>query len=133
MTDVEEIRKRHASCEKAFALASSPKRRTRIHKDRGILLGLLASHWKPIESAPKDGSIFRAGHFWDPGKFSQYDCFYGVKSHVCGEMGECCDSDWHFNTEGQQDKRFRCAMFEEPMKPTHWQPLPPPPAAGNGG
>lgn len=94
------------------------------------LSAMPAQEWRPIETAPKDGAVFRAGYFIDD-QFSQFDCFYGKKAHQC--ISDYCDSDWHDKRFGYQQDAFRCAMFEEQMKPTHWQPLPTPPTTAQEG
>lgn len=61
----------------------------------------LAEEWRPIETAPKDGTpilLYRRG---------QYTGYYGG-----------ADSGWRFNDP------LKTGMW--PL-PTHWHPLPPPP------
>lgn len=80
--------------------------------------------WQTIDTAPRDGTHFRAGR-WTDSYFEQFDCFFGKKHHQC--MSDYCDNDWHDEELGYQVDAFRCSMFEEQMKPTHWHPHTPPP------
>jgi hypothetical protein len=64
--------------------------------------------WKPIETAPKDGtSIFIIGN--DLG----LDCL-----SYCAAFWDN-DGAWHNDIDG--------SVFPEYYEPTHWQPLPEPP------
>lgn len=69
------------------------------------------SPWRPIESAPKDGTPVLVG--WNAGGWepSKCHCEDGVWGHLTHEMGFLpCDP-----------------------QPTHWLPLPPPPAMNQEG
>lgn len=113
-------RGRHASQEEVEALTSR-------------LLAALALKagepgWRPIDSAPKDGTIVdlcRHGDRWP-------DCFWGKPDHECGEAGRYCDDDWHGAKPGWVEATFQ--QFA-PQNPTHWMPLPaaPSPPSGGGG
>lgn len=85
---------------------------------------LAAMSWQPKASAPRDGSVFRAGR-WVDRRFSQFDLFFGKKHHDC--MSDNCDSDAHDKRFGYQRNYFRCAIFEEKMDFDVWMPLPAPP------
>ena len=66
------------------------------------------SEWQPIETAPKDGTVF-LGY-----KLGQFRECYKVPR-------DDCDMWWFGGTSGADD------LFPN-IKPTHWMPLPKPPA-----
>lgn len=83
------------------------------------------NQWRPIETAPKDGThidLWVSGEF--PGRYP--DAYFGMPPHECGEYGPYCDSDWHSAKPG-----WVCGTFGEFIctmeSPTHWRPLPTPP------
>ena len=61
------------------------------------------SKWKPIETAPKDGTIVLLYEPREP-----------IDSHTI-EVGAFNCEDWY------------CLMFTYTIYPTHWMPLPEPP------
>lgn len=63
--------------------------------------------WQPIETAPRDETVLVAGG----------DATYPVTACWGGEFGEC----WW--VDGQEDVHVEIGW------PTHWMPLPSPPAA----
>ena len=63
--------------------------------------------WQPIESAPKDGTAFLA---WEREWRGPFKCWWHVKNRNEAYWMDFDDSD---------------------PQPTHWQPLPPPPAASD--
>jgi len=76
--------------------------------------------WRPIETAPKDGTAIllwglSAGEISGPCKIASVDV--GV---YCGPGGDYDGFDW-YSSLGD--------AYAVWLKPTHWQPLPPPPGA----
>jgi len=71
------------------------------HTEQGALL----TRWQPIETAPKDGTRFMAYEEADEAKF--YPCWW--------------QEDFGY-WEGWQN------VWDSEPNPTHWMPLPPPPA-----
>lgn len=71
----------------------------------------MMAKWKPIESAPKDGTRFLA--FWS-GDYGTYTTRY----HSWGES-KFYNAGGRFIADCQQVPVNRC--------PTHWMPLPAPP------
>lgn len=71
------------------------------------------SEWRPIETAPKDGSVVL---LWEKGS----ELIYDSNSEIAAGY---CRYDGHWTT-GQYD--FWCDEIEC-CKPTHWMPLPEPP------
>lgn len=73
-----------------------------------------ASAWKPIETAPKDGYILFTGH-----------------------RGKAIDvGHWGSTTYDRSAKRYRQGWTASPgsvSNPTHWMPLPTPPATEGAG
>ena len=67
-----------------------------------------APKWLLIETAPKDRNILLAAEFYGP-------------------------SDWRIKIGGWADDAKRWELFGASWTPTHWMPLPPPPAIGQGG
>lgn len=53
------------------------------------LLELLKHKWKPIETAQKDGTVIRAGHYDDKNRWIEYDCFYYLDDDIV------CNAGWH--------------------------------------
>lgn len=78
------------------------------------------SAWRPIESAPKDGTEVLGWHpEWVNAEFSPD----GIRS--CIHDGErWCSAHW-------VDDDFNILHMGDHIQPTHWQPLPPPPAAAD--
>ncbi|TWA71943.1 uncharacterized protein DUF551 [Azospirillum baldaniorum] len=74
-----------------------------------------SARWQPIETAPKDGTPV---------------LIYGENLLVPGEMVVAVRSDEHDDLElwDVHDGKFGPHRLRGPS-PTHWQPLPPPPAA----
>ncbi len=64
----------------------------------------MADEWQPINTAPKDGTTILG--YWCNGEMSP---------------GSICDGEWV--PEWEQDQPW--------SMPTHWMPLPPPPAAAD--
>ncbi|WP_148716450.1 DUF551 domain-containing protein [Chitinolyticbacter meiyuanensis] len=84
---------------------------------------LVPEGWRPIETAPKDGTVVDVWHE-EFGRYAGY--YWGLPYHSCGEMGRLCDSDWHDLEPGWVDE------FNEPVSGegfTHWMPLPTAPSA----
>ena len=68
------------------------------------------TEWQPIETAPKDGTVFLA--YWEPPRNFPYKDKY----HVCHYAHGVIWPGW-INTPDDL--------------PTHWMPLPPPPKKGD--
>lgn len=67
----------------------------------------MTGEWQPIETAPRDGT-----------RVLLYVPPYGA---MCGHNS--------FNLFGSMDHRWHChSCLDRGAKPTHWMPLPPPPA-----
>jgi hypothetical protein len=79
--------------------------------------------WRPIETAPRDGTII---DLWSADEFGGRipDCYWGFPEHTCGEAGHHCDSDWHSLSEGWVHSTFNVRLDDSI---THWMPLPAPP------
>lgn len=85
-----------------------------------------AEGWKPIETAPKDGTVVDL-HDGEP---RWTDCYWGLPEHCCGEAGQYCDSDWHRLKPGWVDSARNEMLDDTGDPPTHWRPLPAPPSGG---
>ena len=72
-----------------------------------------AQQWKPIETAPKDGTIC---DLWVCGARAP-SCYWNDDDGLCGAP------HWRQNYAEVQG-----CSFELPGIPTHWKPLPSPPA-----
>ena len=90
--------------------------------------------WRPIESAPRDGT--RVDLVID-GQRSP-DAYWGRPDHSCGEAGQYCDSCPTY--DGWVDSTFMHYLTGEEglsgRDPTHWRPppaLPPAPSQDGGG
>lgn len=69
-------------------------------------------NWQPIETAPKDGTRFLA-----------YQAPFGISIvHRHDAGGEARNPRHHYECWALDDR------YGHPCKPTHWQPLPEPPA-----
>lgn len=82
-----------------------------------------ALDWRPIETAPKDGTAIDVYRRASEGRFA--DVFWGKPHHCCGEMGRYCDSEWHDLEDGWVDGVFNEPLDSESI--THWMPIPPAP------
>lgn len=88
------------------------------------------SPWQPIETAPKDGARVLIGWWNDDGVWDQR----------CAYWDAVFTSDWNEETNetvhiGEwTDGAVQSFNYEEThcYKPTHWQPLPSPPAQDGG-
>lgn len=77
--------------------------------------------WRPIETAPKDGSIIDV---WRP-EGGRDTVLWGFPSHECGEMGRYCDSEWHsIRAPGWVCSTFNQLVGRKHAPFTHWMPLP---------
>ena len=86
--------------------------------------------WRPIETAPKDGSYVDLWVINEDEKGRRIaDAYFGPIPHTCGEYGQYCDS---FPEEGNFwiDGIFGHEIYGDI---THWQPLPSPPVVDVGG
>ncbi|MCU0943587.1 MAG: hypothetical protein MUE35_13690, partial [Hydrogenophaga sp.] len=87
------------------------------------------SAWRPIEEAPRDGTTVllaapgrvTAGD-WHAEQWPTASEYHGSTGEYLGqyETGECVPAGWYSWDGG----------FTDENPPTHWQPLPPPPSAG---
>ena len=68
--------------------------------------------WQPIESAPRDGTQILAFARGQSG--SALDVFYGV-------------AEWAVDGPGKIQPHIEDWFWPYAIRPTHWQPLPPPP------
>jgi hypothetical protein len=87
------------------------------------------SEWQPIETAPKDGTTVL---LWQPAKVSAW----------CKEGGYLHLSRWYVHYENGAPSKYREPEWYQndmsggfggycgPLTPTHWMPMPPPPALG---
>jgi hypothetical protein len=71
-----------------------------------------AERWLPIESAPKDGTLVLAGELED-----------------CGFVLERGGSSIQFYQNVARYEGGKWQAWGQNFQPTHWRPLPPPPAA----
>lgn len=78
------------------------------------------SDWQPIETAPKDGTRVLA--FAQGATGSPLDVFYGVASWV--------NADPDVNP-GIPPEELSLWWWPYAIRPTHWQPLPPPPSGAS--
>jgi hypothetical protein len=78
--------------------------------DRGYLGGV----WRPIESAPKDGTWVMG--YWKTMPITQYPCI--------------CFADRCFSNPNAFETVQSNEYGSEEVYPTHWMPLPPPPQKG---
>ena len=72
--------------------------------------------WQPIETAPKDGTKILVN-----GKFNSVIAWFGADPNNGNE-----EEEW---LSGDGDD-FSCGYYYTPVDPTHWMPLPNPPANG---
>ena len=86
--------------------------------------------WKPIETAPKDGTdvlLASAGRVtvgqWHDESWPTAAEYHATTGEYLGqyETGECVPASWMSWDGG----------FAEADPPTHWMPLPPPPGDAN--
>jgi hypothetical protein len=78
--------------------------------------------WMPIDTAPKNGTevdIWVTG----PGARRISDCRWGKPSRDVNWMSGC-----QMDSSPQWITRSGCGLDPRNGKPTHWMPLPPPPA-----
>ncbi len=109
---------------------------------------MVKSEWQPIETAPKDKPILAwCDHEADPyvldgvkGTITLYAANYEGLSHaptgwhIVEWGGAFDDSTWEYRGASLLDWWFVCGSeFEVAANPTHWMPLPSPPAPLTGG
>jgi hypothetical protein len=83
--------------------------------------------WRPIESAPKDGTVIDV---WQAGEFpSRWTASWRKQDHQC--ISEYCDMcpTKHEGRAGWRDCIFGDDVL---LRITHWMPVPPPPSNGEG-
>jgi hypothetical protein len=95
-----------------------------IYKEdmRAALVAAMRAAWRPIESAPKDGTtvfvhVPGESRYPTAAQFSSREYFeeqYGAPEYM--------DEGWYWAFGYPSD------FHEDTIEPTHWQPLPPPPA-----
>ena len=87
-----------------------------------------AQEWRPIESAPRDGTrVF----LWLP-EITDYQRPRRIESFwMCGYWANKYGNGPAYNVNARPDKKFGGALAAqwEEIKPTHWMPLPAPPEA----
>ena len=93
-----------------------------VRRLRSALAAAEAVGWQPIETAPRDGSEIEVGR-WVNGEWRicQTSWHHFPGNEFEGEHSVnwwACDADWGGITEDEG--------------PTHWRPIPIPPAAENG-
>lgn len=85
-----------------------------------------AAAWRPIASAPKDGSYVDLWVINSDGEGRRItDAYFGPIPHTCGEYGQFCDScpeEGNFWVDGIFGHEINGEI-------TQWQPLPNPPNA----
>jgi hypothetical protein len=96
------------------------------HPQREARRALMTSEWRPIETAPKDGSEFDAWAVWlDTGKGERVPNVHWGRGYIAfeserGELEGWLAAEWGIDgCEG--------LMHPEDQRLTHWQPLPAPP------
>jgi len=81
--------------------------------------------WMPIETAPKDGRTMLLGHFNDCGKWRTLRGQWFSKEQIAEEWENDENEEGWYETSVENDDIPNCW----PTDPSHWQPLPAPPAA----
>ena len=82
--------------------------------------GSLAQEWQPIETAPKNIEIFIGSFIDEVFVFGKSVCFYEVGNEFEGEFYR----GWFWSIDDVCESVAEC--------PTHWMPLPKPPAMAQG-
>lgn len=96
---------------------------------RAAIAAMGGAGWRPIETAPRDGTVIDV---WvDDDRHT--NVYWGRPAHSCGEYGDYCDccprydawvcADTNYYLTG--DEGYACD------EPTHWMPLPPTPETQN--
>ena len=106
---------------RAIAIGYTGAQMLAMH-EQGRLAGLEEQGWQPIETAPKDGAYVllsnqEAGGSW-VGHFQQF-----------AASGFRFDDPWH----SMMLNHWHLPNKAKGSAPTHWMPLPPPPAAASIG
>ena len=77
---------------------------------KSVLVHIPQTPWRDIESAPKDGTKIVVGIYFDGGKYPE-------------------EARWDFWVDSWRKYASGYGEgFGEPYRPTHWMPLPEPPA-----
>lgn len=92
--------------------------------------GSSGSEWRPIEEAPKDGRTLLLGYLNQSGRWRTTRGQWFTKEQIDDEWdnGDDFEADW-YETSVENDEPPNCWL----ILPTHWQPLPAPPADSEGG
>lgn len=80
--------------------------------------------WRPIETAPKDGTLIDVWMGRDEFPHRRTDVYWGRYPHTCGEHGSYCDS---CPPDRDMWVDALTAGYEHNLRPTHWMPIPEPP------
>jgi hypothetical protein len=86
-----------------------------------------AGQWQPIETAPKDGTVV--------------DLWVKESNGVAERWSDCCwDNRFNEHARKRSEMEFvdgwwsgSCPIGYSGETVSHWMPLPPPPAEGEGG
>jgi hypothetical protein len=123
-TYIEALEQRVSELEEALTRISTMS--DAEHPQREARRALMTSEWRPIETAPKDGSEFDAWAVWlDTGKGERVPNVHWGRGYIAfeserGELEGWLAAEWGIDgCEGLMDP--------QDQRLTHWQPLPAPP------
>lgn len=86
--------------------------------------------WKPIETAPKDGTPILVAHYIHSNDLYGYAPWREINVVIAWWEGggwEMC-----FMEDGRADTEGISSQFFQAIRPTHWMPLPSPPSPNPG-
>jgi hypothetical protein len=110
-------------------LHSYSKTSVRAIQEAAFNAGRAEAVWQPIASAPQNRTLL-VGYFNKHGKWRTVKgCYYPAGVLLCEDDSTKCDEEGYAPAGWYEECESQDAIARTDETPTHWQPLPTPPAA----